>query len=172
MRSADKEAARDIAVEVVKAYKEDRDEVDARETDGVLEGLREAVRSQEAEVEARRQELADLIRSRGVRVGDGKAPDGAKPGTEQPAGQPAGQKGLEEMESEVISESPGGDEDVVLPYESVIVHDDPVIPRSPDPPKAVPNLIVGATLGLLLVLPLALLVVWLMERLLPRKAVR
>ncbi len=168
VRCTDKEAARNIAVEVVRTYKEHRDELEASGSSRVLEGLRKAVRTQEEKVEARRQELADLIRSQGV--GDGNAPDGAKEKLE--AEQAAEQKGLEEMKLKAISELPSGGGDTMIPHGSVIVHDDPVIPQSPVSPNVVLNLTVGTALGLLLVLPLALLVVWLLERLVPRKVVR
>ena len=170
VRCTDKEAARDIAVEVVRIYKEDRDEVKASEADRVLEGLRKAVRTQEEKVEARRQELADLIRSQEVGVGEGKARDGAKEKLE--AEQAAEQKCLEEIKLKAISELPRGDEDVVLPFESVIVHDDPVLPQSPVSPNVAFNLTVGTVLGLLFGLPLALLVAWLLEQLVPRQAVQ
>jgi len=168
VRCTDKEAARNIAVEVVRTYKEHRDEIEARESNRVLEGLRRAVRTQEDKVEARRQELADLIRNQGV--GDGNAPDGAKEKLE--AEQAAEQKGLEEMKLKAIWNLPSGDGDMMIPHGSVIVHDDPVIPQSPVSPNVVLNLTVGTVLGLLFGLPLALLVVWLLERLMPRTAVR
>jgi len=166
VRSTDREAARDIALEVVRTYKEYRREIETREPDRVLGELKKTVRAQEERVETLRQELADLVRNRGVGVGgdDGKALDGAK---ERAA---AEQDKLEQMKLKVLWELPAARDR--YPYERMIMHDDPVIAQSPASPNVALNLIAGTVLGLLLALPLALLAVWLLERMVPKKVVQ
>ena len=155
---ADKAAARDIATEVVRCYKDYRDEVDAREVAMALEELKKAVVAQEKIVEERRKVLADLVRDKEI-GGDQ---------SDEPAKQDLASE--QEMFQRMKTITAKEEDRAKVPAVHVVVIDDPVIPQSPVSPNVALNLTVGTVLGLLLGLPLALLVVWLLERLVPRKA--
>jgi succinoglycan biosynthesis transport protein ExoP len=66
VRHADREACKDIAAEVARAYKEYRSEVENREGNRALVELKKAVRAQEDTVEERRKVLANIVRSKGI----------------------------------------------------------------------------------------------------------
>ncbi|MEI6655754.1 MAG: GNVR domain-containing protein [Verrucomicrobiota bacterium] len=157
---ADKAAARDIATEVVRCYRDYRDEVDAREVAMALEELKKAVVAQEKIVEERRKVLADLVRDKEI-GGDQ---------SDEPAKQDLASE--QEMFQRMKTLTAKEEDRAKVPAGHVVVIDDPVIPQSPVSPNVALNLTVGTVLGLLLGLPLALLVVWLLERLVPRKAAR
>jgi uncharacterized protein involved in exopolysaccharide biosynthesis len=157
---ADKAAARDIATEVVRCYKDYRDEVDAREVAMELEELKKAVVAQEKIVEEGRKVLADLVRDKEI-GGDQ---------SDEPAKQDLASE--QEMFQRMKTLTAKKEDRAKVPAGHVVVIDDPVIPQSPVSPNVALNLTVGTALGLLLGLPLALLVVWLLERLVPRKVVQ
>jgi succinoglycan biosynthesis transport protein ExoP len=66
VRHADKEACKEIAAEVARAYKDYRSEIENKEGDRALVELKKAVRAQEDTVEERRKVLANIVRSKGI----------------------------------------------------------------------------------------------------------
>jgi uncharacterized protein involved in exopolysaccharide biosynthesis len=157
---ADKAAARDIATEVVRCYKDYRDEADAREVEMALDELKKAVAAQEKIVEERRKVLADLVRDK--ELGGAQSDESAKQNlaSEQEMFQRMKTRTIEE---EIRAKMPAG---------HVVVTVEPVLPLWPASPNVALNLIAGTVLGLLLALPLALLTVWLLERMVSKKVVQ
>lgn len=76
VRSIDKVEARDIALEVARAYKDDRDDIEIRDGEIAMRELKKAVEEQENLVAQRRQALADMVREKGVWVQPGEAAKG------------------------------------------------------------------------------------------------
>ena len=66
VRDAKKQDADEIAMEVTKAYKEYRSEIENRESTKALFELNKAVRDQEDKVEERRKVLATIVRTKGI----------------------------------------------------------------------------------------------------------
>jgi len=126
----------------------------------VLEELKKAVAAQEKIVEERRKVLADLVRDKGI--GGDRSDEPAKQDLASEQEMFQRMKTLT-AEEEIRAKMPAG---------HVVVIDEPVLPQSPVSPNVAFNLTVGTVLGLLFGLPLALLVAWLLERLVPRQAAR
>ena len=157
---ADKAAARDIVTEVVRCYKDYRDETDAREMEMALEELKKAVLAQEKIVEERRKALADLVRDKDLGGAQSEEPTKRDLASEQEMYQRIKTMATEE---EIRARMPAG---------SVVLTHEPVLPLCPASPNVALNLIAGTVLGLLLALPLALLAVWLLERMVSKKVVQ
>lgn len=66
VRHTDKEDARNVTLEVAKAYKAYRTEIESRDADKGLYELNKAVRDQEDKVEERRKVLATIVRTKGI----------------------------------------------------------------------------------------------------------
>lgn len=66
VRHTSKDDARDIAAEVVTAYKDYRAEIEGQDSRKTLDELNKAVRDQEDKVEDRRKALTAIVRSRGI----------------------------------------------------------------------------------------------------------
>jgi capsular exopolysaccharide synthesis family protein len=66
VRHTDKEDARNVTMEVAKAYKAYRTEIESRDADKGLYELNKAVRDQEDKVEERRKVLATIVRTKGI----------------------------------------------------------------------------------------------------------
>ena len=161
VRHTDKEEARDIAAEVVRSYKDYREEIENREVERVAAPFKKAIMAQEAEVEARRKRLAEVVSSRssgGAEDADGGV---ARKNLETE------QETLTQIMLKLISEPMGCN--LTMPYEGIIVHDDPEIGQRPVSPSVPLNLVLGTALGLLLALLLGLPVMWVLERCLPKK---
>ena len=157
---ADKAAARDIATEVVRCYKDYRDETDAREVEMALDELKKAVAAQEKIVEERRKVLADLVRDK--ELGGSQSDESAKQDLASEQEMFQRMKAMTTKE-EIRAKMPAG---------HVVVTVEPVLPLWPASPNVARNLIAGTVLGLLLALPLALLTVWLLEWMVSKKVVQ
>jgi len=182
-RSANPEDAWDIATEVVKGYKAYRGRLDEEDTQRMLDVVNTALREQEDRVEEKRKVLNTIIWCQGI----------DNQGT-KPADRPADSAGKEGMFRECINGS-GFDEamreskdeedllrtmkakemeikkEIAAPisFGGVVVHEEPVLPRSPVSPNVGLNLTCGTVLGALVSSLLALPVVWLLNRLKPVK---
>lgn len=157
VRSPNREDARDIAAEVVSAYKEYREELENKASDEVLNELRKVVREQEDKVEELRKVLTIITRNHQNRAIDAvEAQDYADAKREFEAEISL----LDQLKIKVITEeitrnSSGG---------TIVVHDNPVIPYAPVSPNVALNLVSGAVAGVLLSPLLALPLMWWMGR--------
>jgi uncharacterized protein involved in exopolysaccharide biosynthesis len=157
VRCPDKQAARDIALEVVRCHRDYRNERETRELERALEELKKAVAEQEKMVEERRRILAEIVRTKGVRVAQSDEEDAERD-------LEAEQEMAEKMKLMVLQETISSK----MPDDGLLALEEPVVPRWPVSPNVPLNLILGTALGLLLSLPLGLLVIRGLERLLPR----
>jgi capsular exopolysaccharide synthesis family protein len=66
VRHSNKADAKDIALEVTRAYKSYRAEIEGRDSEVMLHELNRAVRDQEDKVEERRKSLATIVRTKGI----------------------------------------------------------------------------------------------------------
>lgn len=153
VRDKDNVDARDIAVEIAKVYKGEREEVERREQKKRLMELSPSIKNQEAKVELARKLMAQL-ESRGMEniIVDGaetllhlplsRQESDAKQNLDTDQELLAAMK-LTEI-AEVISSK--------MPHERVIVHIEPQIAESPVSFNVKLNLLLGAGLGFLLAL--------------------
>lgn len=154
VRCPDQQAARDIAQEVVRCYRDYRNETESRELERALEELNKAVAEQEQIVEERRRLLAAIVRAKGVRVAQSDEEDAERNlETEREM--------AEQMKLKVIQVTISSK----MRDDGLTVLEEPVVPRWPVSPNDLLKLILGTALGLLLSLPLGLLVMWGLERL-------
>lgn len=154
VRCPDKQAARDIALEVARCYRDYRNETESRELERELKELNKAVAAQEQIVEERRRILAAIVRAKGVGVAQSDEEDAERVlKTEREM--------AEKMKLKVIQVNTSSH----MPDDGLNVLEEPVVPRWPVSPIDLLKLILGTALGLLLSLPLGLLVIWGLERL-------
>ncbi|MFU8893355.1 MAG: GumC family protein [Luteolibacter sp.] len=66
VRHQNREDARDVALEVARAYSAYRAEIEGRTANALLNELRRTVRDQEEQVEERRKALATIVRTKGI----------------------------------------------------------------------------------------------------------
>lgn len=66
VRHTSREDARDIAQETARAYRDYRKEIEGKDSERALTGLKKAVRDQEDKVEDRRSTLSSIVRQRGI----------------------------------------------------------------------------------------------------------
>ncbi len=154
VRHTNKVDARDIAAEVVRAYKEYRTELEGREPQRMLVELNKAVRVQEDKVEERRKMLdaimkgivikemgAEESRADSIRKGqDTQAYIDAKRGFETE------QELLNMMKLKQVAATLS----VKVPNECVQIHEEPMIGVAPVSPNVALNLVSGTALGFLL----------------------
>ncbi len=159
VRHTNKVDACDIAMEVVRVYKNDREEMDQLAKSKDLAQLDKAVKDQEDKVEESRKILAKLVRNSGphpelymhdastdtpyeviLRSKDKRDYDDAKRNFEQDWALMENLK-LKQKGETIIQK---------LPTDSVEIHQDPVIADSPVSPNVTLNLVSGTVLGLLL----------------------
>lgn len=154
VRCPDKQAARDIALEVVRCHRDYRNETESIELEWVLKELKKAVAEQEQIVEERRRILAEIVRAKGVRVAQSDEEAAVRNlETEREMAEKMKLKLIEETTSSHMLD------------DGLNVLVEPVVPRWPVSPIDLLKLILGTALGLLLSLPLGLLVIWGLERL-------
>ncbi len=147
VRHTSKEDARDIAVEVVKDYKEVRSETQGRDSEFQLRELNRVVKEQEDKVESLRQALLQVGEKSGQESGEfGEAKRGFT--TEQDL--------LQTMKLKQMGETIA----VKIPREVVVLHESPKIPEVPVSPNVAVNLMAGMALGVLFVPLMALGSLW------------
>jgi uncharacterized protein involved in exopolysaccharide biosynthesis len=152
VRHTNKLDARDIALEVVSAYKEYRTEIEEKHVEKVINGLKRAVREQEDKVEEARKILTTIARAN-LEAGSPDYDD-AKRDFEMNLSL------LEQMKLKLLSESI--DQDIGETY--VYIHDEPVISDAPVSPNVTMNLVTGLIGGALISPFLALPIMALMNR--------
>lgn len=162
VRHTDRESARDITAEVANVYKEYRMELQPEPFDKTVSELKNAFREQEDKVEERRKVLTKISRtgpmiyqeSEDSKVRRTESYKDAKRDFETE------QALLEQMKLSLLGEG------LVTKsrFNSVVIHDYPVISNSPVSPNVTLNLVLGAVGGLLLSPFLALPLMWFLHR--------
>jgi len=153
VRHTDNVLARDIAIEVARAYKEREDQIRSRQAESILRVINEEVSQQEDVVEDLRKQMA---------VAAEKGSDAsvyADAQNEFATAQDLLQNLKLKQMGETISRK--------IPNESVEVHMPAVISNAPVSPNVTRNLVLGTAIGFLFSPLMALLMIWLLGRLMP-----
>jgi len=161
----DKAAARDIANGVASAYRQHRDETQAKQAESILRAINKEVRSQEDIVEDLRKSLmaaAAKLPDKGKSAGKAfTSPDFTAAKSEFVAAQDVLQELKLKQMGETISRK--------IPGESVEMHAPALISAIPVSPNVTLNLVLGTAAGFFLSPLLALPVMWLLGRFMPAK---
>lgn len=165
VRHTNKEDARDIVAETVRAFRDTLTEEADEELSGTINAFKKAVREQEDRVEERRKVLTTTV------LGD--EDNRFSPERDQESKRKTNQDALdakrdfetelgllEKLKLKLISAEIGAE----IHHDVVIVHDDPIIADSPISPNVTLNLLLGLVAGALLSPLLALPVMWMLNR--------
>lgn len=193
VRHTDKVAARDIAHEVVHAYKDDRNKLAIQDAEEGLQKLNKAVKEQEEKVEERRKILADIIRVNGkdIIIPEEETSEDLK--LQQPVNPPPDTEKTNPAENErdttirraldatdyvdakrdyltnqqlhqnLKLKQVSAEIESKIPYHSIDIHDEARIPFTPVSPNVTLNLLIGTIGGFLLSPLLSLLVIGVMR---------
>ncbi len=172
VRHTDREATRDIAAEVARAYRNYRVGIIKRDSDRRLAELNKAVKEQEEKVEERRKAVAEMMKLKRPLLSD---PDDLNDGNEKTLREQnyidakrdfeTDQQLLKTLKLKQISENIAAKMD----GGSVVIHQEPQIANSPVSPNVTLNLTLGAVGGFLLSPLLALPVMVLLHRAIPMR---
>lgn len=181
VRHTSREDARDIAAEVVRAYRNYRMEIQKREQEQALLELKKAVSDLEDKVEERRMVLATIVRTKkiiykrkDVSGGDVERDIPADAGTRASDPQDYADAKREFETDQALLQSlrfKQVNDDIAAKSqgENIIIHEDPQIAQTPISPNVPLNLMLGTALGFLLSPLLSLPVILLLGRLMPAK---
>lgn len=155
VRFSSKEDARDIALEVARAYLEYREELEAKKLEKGIEELKRAVREQEDRVEEIGKILSTITRSIGAESDGISSPPTTEDYIAAKRDFETEQSLLAQMKVKIA-----GCVDYDTLDDTIIIHEDPVISDSPVSPNVTLNLILGFAGGALLSPFLALPLMW------------
>jgi len=149
------EDTRDIALEVAKAYRDRRAELENDRARQMLEKLDDALREQEKRVEEKRQALNKLVEENEGSPSTARHLDAARQDSED------ARETLDEMRMETATDRISRE----LPRNPIVIHEEPILARRPSSPNVPLNLVAGLVAGLPLGLLLALPMMWMADRL-------
>jgi len=152
VRHTNAEDTRDIAVEVAKVYKEFRNETEGKGEDRKLEELKKAVREQEDKVEEKRKLLGR------IKTGPDSVDYVEAKKENETAQDMLGHTRLKQQVEQIQKQ---------IQTDSIMVHEEPVVPRYAVRPNVRLNLVLGVIVGFLFSPLMALPVVVLLHRRVP-----